>query len=149
MTIPFQADVDEAEDKVHLTDLKSLPVQLFPQYVESLASYVNRLAEAHCLNPSTLIVEVIAPQVNRGLARHITSRKLNTLFNLAHTLNGTGEIATNLIEALEALTLRNDLGCLTLLNWSDVLLYPKILMAINKVTEGNIASFAKKNFSEI
>lgn len=98
------------------------PIGIGTPNVESLASYVNRLAEAHCLNPSTLIVEVIAPRVNKGLVRHITSRKLNTLFNLAHTLNGTGEIATNLIEALEALTLRNDLRCLTLLNWSDVLL---------------------------
>ncbi len=103
------------------------PIGIGTPNVESLASYVNRLAEAHCLNPGTLIVEVIAPQVNRGLARHITSRKLNTLFNLSHTLNGTGEIAINFIEALETLTLRSDLRCLTLLNWSDVLLSRELI----------------------
>ncbi len=98
------------------------PIGIGTPGVESLTSYINRLAEAHCLTPGTLIVEMIAPQINRGFVQQITSRGLNTLFNRAHTLNGTGEVADQFMQALESLTLRNDLRYLTLLNWSDVLL---------------------------
>jgi transcriptional regulator with XRE-family HTH domain len=98
------------------------PIGIGTHGVESLTSYINRLADAHCLTPGALIVEMIAPQVKSGLVRQITSRGLNTLFNRSHTLNGTGELAYNFTQTLEALTLRNDLRSLTLLNWSDVLL---------------------------
>jgi transcriptional regulator with XRE-family HTH domain len=98
------------------------PIGIGTSGVESLTSYINRLAAAHCLTPGNLIVKIIAPQINSGFARKITSRGLNTLFDLSHALNATGEIATNFIQALEALTLRNDLHYLTLLSWSDVLL---------------------------
>ena len=99
-----------------------LPIGIGTPGVESLTSDINRLAEAHCLTPGTLIVEMIAPQINRGFVQQITSRGLNTLFNRAHTLNGTGEVADQFMQALESLTLRNDLRYLTLLNWSDVVL---------------------------
>jgi transcriptional regulator with XRE-family HTH domain len=98
------------------------PIGIGTSGVESLTSYINRLAAAHCLTPGNVIVKIVAPQINTGLVRQITSRGLNTLFNRSHTLNGTGELAHHFAQALETLTLRNDLRSLTFLNWSDVLL---------------------------
>ena len=46
---------------------------------------------------------------------------LTNFWKLSHLLNGTGATAGDWVQALERLTLRNDLSLLTLLCWSEVL----------------------------
>lgn len=97
------------------------PIGIGTPYVESLTSFIIRLAEAHCLLPRTLINEIIAPQLQKVFVKRCTSRGLGALFEKAKTINSNGNIARDFIQALESLTFHENLQLLTLLSWSDVI----------------------------
>lgn len=97
------------------------PIGIGTHRVESLTSYIARLAEAHCLLTRTLISEIIAPQLQQTFVKRCTSRGLGALFEKAKTINGNGNLASDFIQALEKLTFRQDLQLLTLLTWSNVI----------------------------
>jgi hypothetical protein len=100
------------------------PIGIGTPEVESLSSYLNRLAQAHCVTVTTLMVHELLPHVGtpapprahpastpppgggRGLSQH-----------LARQINGLGRIAAAWVQGLEALTGRRDLRFLTLLTW--------------------------------
>src|SRR6266851_2648608 len=104
------------------------PIGIGTPEVESLSSYLNRLAQAHCVTVNALIAHELLPHVGtpappsvhpaptpprgggRGLGQH-----------LARQINGLGRIAATWVEGLEALTGRRDLRFLTLLTWRAVL----------------------------
>ena len=90
-------------------------------YVESLTSYIARLAESHSVLPSVLISKKIAPYLKKVFVKSLSSRRLRALFDRARALNGTGDIAMDFVQALETLTLRSDLCFLTLLNCASIL----------------------------
>ena len=92
------------------------PVGLFTAGVESLTSYIARLAFAHAVFPVVLMTKVVEPLV-QGRA----SRSLHIAYgSKTHLLNATGQRARLCVQFLEALTLRSDLRHLTLLPWSQV-----------------------------
>lgn len=80
--------------------------------VESLTSYVMRLADAHAVSPGTLIRQEIFPSLPTNPKR----------FSCAalHSLNGLGPYFMQWVAALQELTSRNDLDALTLLPWRSV-----------------------------
>jgi hypothetical protein len=104
------------------------PIGIGTPEVESLSSYLNRLAQAHCVMVTTLITHELLPRLGlpaspkvhpastpargggRGLSQH-----------LARQINGLGRIAATWVAGLEALTGRRDLRFLTLLTWQAVL----------------------------
>ncbi len=104
------------------------PIGIGTPEVESLSSYLNRLAQAHCVTVTTLIIHELRPRLGlpappkahpastpprgggRGLSQH-----------LARQINGLGRIAAMWVDGLEALTGRRDLRFLTLLTWRAVL----------------------------
>ena len=92
------------------------PIGIGTPYVESLTSYLTRLAESHTVHLNVLVSKEIKPIVPK-------SYKSKDLFGIKHhtgTVNGTGIIAVDIVQALEKLTMREDLTCLTLLKWSQV-----------------------------
>lgn len=93
------------------------PIGIGTPYVESLSSYVTRLAEAHCVSLGILLTK----EIKYVLSKTYKSRDLFCLKDRTGTVNGIGKIAKDLVQALEKLTLRNDLKFLTLLRWSKVL----------------------------
>jgi transcriptional regulator with XRE-family HTH domain len=97
------------------------PIGSGTQLVESLISYLTRLAESHCLLPGVLISREIAPALNTTFVKNVGARGLNALFKHAQALNGTGSMARDFAQTLETLTLRNDLSSLTLVNWTEVI----------------------------
>ncbi len=97
------------------------PIGIGTPYVESLTSFIARLAETHCLLTRTLISEIIAPKLKHTFVRKCTSRGLGALFEKAKTINSNGNIAKDFIQALEKLTFHQNLQLLTLLTWSDVI----------------------------
>jgi hypothetical protein len=100
------------------------PVGVGSPMVESLTSYLIRLAEAHSLYLRTLVTDEILPRLNRS---HLYRDKrpvydhLTRFWKQSPTLNGTSATSSNWVQALEQLTLRRDLRFLTMLTLGDVL----------------------------
>ena len=89
------------------------PMGIGSSQVESLTSYVMRLAEAHAVSPGTLIRQEIFPNL-------LVTPKRPT-FGGVHSLNGMGSCFEQWVSLLEQLTARRDLRQLTLLHWNSAL----------------------------
>lgn len=90
------------------------PLGLRTPFTESLTSFISRLAMAHCLPPGILMERLLTPVVGKTHG----GANLHKIYPFTGALNGAGEMAKNLVNALETLTLRNDLCLLTMLPWS-------------------------------
>jgi len=93
------------------------PLHLGTGQVESLTSYMIRLAQAHCVRPGDLISTEMSCFLNAGGSKSY----LHSMSRRTEALNGLGEMTSNFLHALEAFTLRDDLVSLTLLPWSFAL----------------------------
>ena len=89
------------------------PMAIGTPRVESLTSYIMRLAEAHTVSVRTLILREIFP----GLS---TSPN-NAHFSGLHSLNGMGTCFEQWVDILGKLTARSCLRALTLLPWQSPL----------------------------
>lgn len=89
------------------------PIGIRTPYVESLTSYVTRLAMAHCVDVGKLVVSVIAPLINK------TSLSVG-VYETLRVVNSTGVVAEDWVKAIGDLTLRLNLADLTMLIWRDV-----------------------------
>jgi hypothetical protein len=91
------------------------PIGVRTAFVESLTSYIARLADAHSVFCGRLIEKVIAPLV----PGYSPLERQHGLFrgdgNKSNLANATGKRALYAVQALETLTLRTDLRRLTLL----------------------------------
>ena len=99
------------------------PIGLNTGSVESLTSYVARLALAHSVPLGTLLAIEVKPMLKDIRDENpLNSHSITTLYGQAsvRALNGTQTRARQLVKALEALTLRRDLQFLTLLPWAFV-----------------------------
>jgi len=99
------------------------PVGVGTPGVESLTSYIARLASAHAVFPGVLMNKLLKSlaQGNHSHLLHISEGKKTNL------LNATGLRARLSVQLLEAVTLRSDLRHLTLLPWSDVFCLPGLV----------------------
>lgn len=99
------------------------PVGIGTLETESLTGYVARLAEAHGVEARMLVVHEILPLFGRQHLLETLNAGLLSAFwrNETRALNGTRNLAQNLVRALESLTGRQDLRFLTFLTWSEVL----------------------------
>jgi hypothetical protein len=97
------------------------PIGIGSPMVESLTSYLMRLAEAHGVHPSTLLRKEIYPLLNRTYLYH-DGRLGSTFATDSARLNAIAKTNTGLlVQALEHLTLRSDLRFLTMLTFAEVL----------------------------
>lgn len=96
------------------------PMGLGTFYVESLTSYIERLASAHNVTARNLLLFEIAPLVKQ----HSISKLIRNSFCVNHFfkkhLNGMSKKASSYVHALEALTLCKDLYFLTMLPWVEI-----------------------------
>jgi len=95
------------------------PVGVGTPQVESLTSYIARLAFAHCVFPGVLMRKVIVPFVEnhaagRSTLMDIRDGKATGAFNSAH------QTAMKAVSALECLTQHQGLRALTMLTWAEV-----------------------------
>jgi transcriptional regulator with XRE-family HTH domain len=90
--------------------------------VESLTGYLARLADAHGVPLRRLVVAEILPLLGRPHLLGPENRGLSAFWQReTRALNGTRTLARDLVRAVEQLTLRRDLRCLTWLPWAEVL----------------------------
>ena len=95
------------------------PMAIGTRRVESLSSYIMRLAEAHTVSVRTLILQEIFPD--------LSTRPTNTHFSGLHSLNGMSSRFEQWAAILGKLTARCDLPALTLLPWQSLLASDGIL----------------------
>ena len=98
-----------------------VPIGIGTPHVESMTSYIARLAEAHCLFPGVLMRHVIVPfaeQHSTGEGRsttlHLRDGKTTGALNAAH------HRARNAVNVLESLTRQQGWSALTMLSWAEV-----------------------------
>jgi len=100
------------------------PIGMGSPFVESLSSYLTRLADAHSVHPRTLVTKEILPLANisylyqngRPVHDHLTN-----FWKDSAVLNGMAPMTQGFVKALEYLTQRNDFHCLTMLSWKEVI----------------------------
>jgi hypothetical protein len=96
--------------------------------IESLSSYIVRLASAHCVTVGTLVGTEIAPLINKPYLTGRRSATISTQFSyISRAVNSFGVTAIDWVNALQKLTLRQDLRFLTLLPLKGVLTDNKLL----------------------
>jgi len=104
------------------------PLGMGTPNVESLTSYMARLAEAHSVSLRTLVIQELLPLLKRDYLSNPLGNTLSSFWKeAARALNGTGALAQEWAQTLERLTLRTDLRFLTLLPWATVLTQQRLL----------------------
>lgn len=102
------------------------PIGLGTPQVESLTSYLMRLAAAHCLTPGTLYQQVIFPRIKAAMAPpekplQPASLAVQGVIRDAQSWNSIHQTAAHLVQALEQLTCVANLHLLTWLPWESVI----------------------------
>ena len=101
------------------------PIGLEMPFIESLSSYLLRLATEHCVTPKKLIMGEIAPLImGNQYAPEMLSKNASTLFGNSDAkpaINGMRDMRRSLVDALEQLTLRQDLRYLSCLTYQGVI----------------------------
>lgn len=108
------------------------PIGVGTPYVESLTGYVARLAETHSVVTGMLILSEIAPLIREEYVFESRCGGLQKIYDrkARRALNGTGPMAHDLVQALEALTMLSQLRFLTMLTWANVLPQIKLLRSV-------------------
>ncbi|MCC8438563.1 helix-turn-helix domain-containing protein [Brevibacillus sp. M2.1A] len=97
------------------------PLGLGTAAMESLTSYITRLAQAHCIKTGDLFSNILFPILNKDYTNHIIVEGGNGFYDWAHSINGITSIAVEFIEMLGNLTGNLELRELTLLRFEHVL----------------------------
>lgn len=101
------------------TDLYNVdPIGIGTSYVESLSSYISRIAEIHNLAVSPLLSKVIAPMLNIDYLKD--QLRQGIIKDTSHFINENSPVTIEYCNTLEILTGRHDLRSLTMLNWQGV-----------------------------
>src|SRR6266702_5382518 len=99
-----------------------VPIGIGTPFVESLTSYISRLAEAHCVSLRNLVTHQLLPLYGRSYLPSTTDdHNTSAFWKDSPALNGTSPSARDFIRVLEQLTLHDNLHFLTMLPWAEVL----------------------------
>lgn len=95
------------------------PIALNTGFVESLSSYLIRLAYEHNVSVGHLLNKMIFPEMDKDYLNKSSSYGGNRYYDGARSLNGYKGNSIELVKVLQVLTTRNDLSGLTLYNLRD------------------------------
>jgi len=97
------------------------PIGIGTPYVESLSSYISRLANVHCLTTGVFISKLLSRYLNKYYLTKIADRGGNGFYDSSNGVNGIGSLAKDFINVIESLTYRTNLYKNTLLPWANIL----------------------------
>ncbi len=104
----------------HLYHLE--PIGIGTARVESLTSFISRLAEAHCVPVRKLVLHIILPLFGKSYLPSMAEDSNTTAFwKDSSAFNGTSTSAGELVCVLERLTHHDNLRFLTMLPWAEAL----------------------------
>jgi transcriptional regulator with XRE-family HTH domain len=92
------------------------PIGIGTHNVESLTSYLTRLASSHTVTVGALLEYEVA----RLIDKKYSAASLQSISRLRGAVNGTGSMTRDLVRALEHLTMQQDLHLLTMLSFCDI-----------------------------
>lgn len=94
------------------------PVGIGTPYVESLSSYIARLAEKHNVKATVMLREVFAPVMkNENIKSNVSKR--GTIYR-EYLMNGISALSLEYVRDIEKLTGRKDIQFTTMNNWSGL-----------------------------
>lgn len=96
------------------------PMGFGTPYVESLTSYITRIADAHCILTGTLISRIYAPYLKKDYLTKISVRG-GGFYETAIGINGMGQLAYEFSQLTNKLTGRLDISNTTLEKWTAIL----------------------------
>lgn len=108
------------------------PIGLNTSLVESLTSYICRLASTHHVEVGTLIQYCIASVLGKHYIAECQSRSISSFLRNANPINGNGIMSYDWVNALETLTLRTGLAFLTLLVGKNALSQRQLLQPVRQ-----------------
>lgn len=113
---------DDKNECIRRSRLYNLePMAIGTPYIESLTSYICRLAEVHTVTVGTLVTQELAPILHKKYLLKDCLRGGSRFYKASGAINGLGICSEECITAIEALTGRDDLKSLTLAYWKNVL----------------------------
>ena len=99
------------------SELYSLnPIGIGQPLVESLTSYISRLAFAHCVYPGILMKKILQSLIEKKYS----SNNLYQIYSYTGVINGTGEMALDIANTLAKLTFNQQLKLLSLTSFSEI-----------------------------
>lgn len=109
----------EAQIPPRSTLYSLVPLGVGTPGIESLTSYVNRLAQVYHVGPRVLVAQHILPHLSEAYYVQAAPGSLGGFGRTrSMVINGAGPVALDWAEALSQLTMRSDLRQLTLHQWA-------------------------------
>ena len=102
------------------------PIGVGTPGVESLTSYLARLAVSHTVAVGALLEYEVARLIDKKYG----AANLQSISRLRSAVNGTGSMTRDLVCALEQLTMQQDLHLLTMLSFGDVISSRNLFRAV-------------------
>ncbi|WP_170287567.1 TniQ family protein [Aquibacillus halophilus] len=123
MNIVLHRVIEKESQLDHILSSRSVLYNLEPigsgtPYVESLTSYISRLANAHNVSVSSLIKGLIAKTTDKVYLKNSLSEGI--FGDTAKYINGNSRLSIEYVDVLELLTSRNDLNQLTMNSWTGI-----------------------------
>ena len=113
-----------SSNPIQCSQLYSLaPIGIGTILIESLTSYIARLALAHCVYPGILMKKIIQSLIDKKYS----SNNLYQIYSHTGVINGTGDMALDIADALVKLTCQHRLASLTLTSLSKLMPSRKLL----------------------
>jgi hypothetical protein len=97
------------------------PIGLGTAMVESLSGYISRLAQQHCVCERDLLLHELLPDLGKDYLLHTQNQNISAFWKDVPAINSVNASTRDWIRVLEKLTLSDNLHCLTMLAWSEVL----------------------------
>ena len=99
------------------------PLGVGTEQVESLTSYITRLAKAYCVTTDILVSKVILPCLGKEeiISSAERSQWIYSFMDRGSCINGFSPLAAQCVQSLEILTSTMNLRYLTMLPWQEVI----------------------------
>lgn len=104
-----------------------VPIGIGTINVESLSSYISRLADAHCVTVGDIMTHLIAPELDKKYINSMVFKGGNGFYKSSSAINGHGNTADNFIEVIAFLTKRSDIGKITFVNCRGIVPFRGLL----------------------
>ncbi|WP_121663468.1 TniQ family protein [Metabacillus litoralis] len=103
------------------------PLNLNNAYIESIGSYVERIAVLHNITTGTLLSKIISPILDKKYINNINLKGGDGFYKGSNAIAGFGTTANDFRNAMEVLTTRGDLVKTTLINQGPMLTFRGLL----------------------